>query len=325
MIRNAMLESIGENLMDKFKMVFIEFVATCNYKCLFCRTSYMYMPSTIRLSEFKDFESLIDMADQVNISGYGELALSPDFNEIINILTKHNKKIELVTNASLLTDEKIKVLENSSLDILNISLNSLNPETYKKLTTYGNLEHILSNVNKILNSKIRNIRYLQCSFVINALNFKEIKNIIDFGAENNINIRLHDLVTSIKDYDPTLLFEDNEENRKYFEECNKYGFEKLGDKYHPFQFETRRRDGEFKTIENEQFLSDIIKGCDWIDRIFNIDFYGDVYSCCWSRCKLGNIKQNTLEEIMNGEVYKDLKKNIKIGSSKYCSDCRRLG
>jgi len=308
----------------KLKKIFLEFIYTCNYECIFCRTGKYDPTKILLLKDFKNFESYIKIADLINITGTGEITLHPEFNEIIKIMTNHNKKIEFSTNGSLLTDEKIKTLEESNISILNVSLNSLDPEIYKKLTG-RDLSIVLRNLDKLFNSKLKDKKlfdkskvYLQCSFVINGYNFHEIKNFINFGMKYNINIKLGDLTASITDYDPGLLLPDNQANRDFLNECIEYA-KKQGCKFHPFKFEHRCNKS------NELKINEIIKGCEYIDNTIIIGATGTVKSCCWMPdVILGNVKTQTLDEIMNSDLYKDLRENIKAGSLKYCSKCRRL-
>jgi MoaA/NifB/PqqE/SkfB family radical SAM enzyme len=306
-----------------FKIIMIELCNTCNYHCMFCRTERNDQSKILRLKDFPDFERFIEMSEIINITGYGEVTFHPDFKEIIEILNKHNKKIDLITNGSLLTKDKIEILKKSNLNTLNISLNSIDHENYKLLSGGGNLDTVLNNLENVF--KMTNIHYLQCSFVITNINFKEIKNIIDFGVKHNINISLIDLVPELKNfYDKNLILEDNQENRDYLNECNEYAMRKLGNKYHTFDFKNRTKENGGMDNDEER-LKETITGCDYIDRIVSIGYTGEVFPCCWSHTILGNVKENSLENILNGKIYTDLKENVKIGSKKYCSNCRRLG
>jgi len=308
----------------KFKNLVINLINTCNYKCLFCRTAMPFNPQyIIRLDQFKDFESYVQMTEAMCIGGYGEITLHPDFERLINILTKNKVKIEMLTNGSMLTDDKIKILENSSLDILNISVNSLDRDNYKKLMGIDNLEKVLNNIDKVCKSELKNIQYLQCSFVINNINFHEIKNFIDFGLKYDINIRLTDLSANIKNYDPSLLLADIDENRKYLEECKEYAKQKNA-KFYTFEFQIRGIENNGAN-DNKEELNKIIKSCDLINNTLTIDFLGNIFPCCWSHTLFGNIRTNSLDEIMNSELYIDFVKHIQLGSKKYCRNCRRCG
>lgn len=311
--------------MKKFKRILLAFAPFCNYDCVFCGLGVHDTSSALRIKDFKEFDSYIQAATIVNITGYGEITMHPDFEEIIKRITQHGRRIEISTNGSLLTENRIKLLEESSLYILNISLNSLDKDIYKELTKGGSLDIVLKNIDNICKSKIKDIFYLQCSFVINKKNFHEIKNFIDFGEKYNINIKLSDLTPCIKDYDPELVIEDNKKNRAYLEECNNYGESKLGGKFHTFFFENRSKEHGGQG-NNEEHLRAIIKGCEYIDNIVSIDVDGSVRACCWHpNTILGNVKDKSLDEIMNSDIYNDLRVNVKNGTFKYCKDCRRLG
>jgi MoaA/NifB/PqqE/SkfB family radical SAM enzyme len=306
----------------KLNKIILEFNNYCNYQCSFCRSG-QGAEKILRLKDFKDFDYYIQSADMIDITGYGEITIHSDFEEIIKRITEYKKPIFFSTNGSMLTPHIIHVLEKSSLDVLNISINSLNPDIYRKLSGGHEIEPVLRNFVNVHRSKLRNIRHLQSSFVINKLNFHEIKDFIDFGLAYDIHIRFNDLTSTIKDYSPELILEDNEENRKYLKEWIVYS-QKRHCRLNYFNFE--HRNTKQNRTECKDILQGIIRGCEYIDKIIAINSDGSVKACCWTPdLNIGNVKENTLEEIMNGPIYNDLRENIKQGSFKYCENCRRLG
>lgn len=107
----------------------------CNFRCIHCCfNSGETMLREFSLDKIKDilkeFKTL--GGERIDITG-GEPLLRPDLPEIIKIGKDLNLKIELVTNGSLLTDEKLKLFKQLGLDAIAISLDGSNYETYKKI------------------------------------------------------------------------------------------------------------------------------------------------------------------------------------------------
>ncbi|MFH0806009.1 MAG: radical SAM protein [Patescibacteria group bacterium] len=319
----------------EYQNLCLDFTNVCNYRCIFCEAS-KYEPIVLRLADFKGIDDLIQRAFYLDITGYGEVTAHPDFSEIVKLLTKYNKKFSIVSNGSFL-NKHIELLANSSMYLLNISLNTLNPDTYKLLTGgKGDLNLVLNNIrdfytysDKIITTgKERFIR--QFSFVITAYNFKEMFNFIDFASQyvtDNIRIRV-----VFRGLSPTLIYskdlipEDNEEKRNYLRMVNTYALGKV--EFEGFNFDMSRvhRDKiEEKSTLSDEKLRKVVKGCQVLNNSLYIGSNGTVAACCWIKEPLGNIKQNSIEEIRNGVIYKDLARCLKEGNLKYCINCRKEG
>jgi MoaA/NifB/PqqE/SkfB family radical SAM enzyme len=55
----------------------------------------------------------------------------------------------------------------------------------------------------------------------------------------------------------------------------------------------------------------------------NVDLYGDVRLCScsvWMPTTVGNIKENTIEEILNSELASDIRQSIRNGTYEYCNE-----
>ena len=108
---------------------------TCNYRCVFCENPHMeHKINSLDKFLTPDIQKLIENAVTVDISGYGEIISNPDFKKIVDLLGTYNRQFSMSTNGALLTKDIIDFLADSSLSLLNVSLNSLDPETYAYLS-----------------------------------------------------------------------------------------------------------------------------------------------------------------------------------------------
>tara|TARA_A100001037_G_C15083291_1_gene605330 strand:- start:603 stop:1448 length:846 start_codon:yes stop_codon:yes gene_type:complete len=68
--------------------------------------------------------------------------------------------------------------------------------------------------------------------------------------------------------------------------------------------------------------------CDYVEETMTIRWNGDIVACCYdltSKLVMGNIRENTIEEIWHGEEYKTLRENLNSG--RYpdpCSNCNAI-
>jgi len=172
----------------------------CNMKCTFCSTS-----ANSPLHEYNyevELDYLIDWikeaiklkennVNNINIDSVGEPTAYPKIVELVKIC-KNLPGIEYVTmqsNGTLLTEQKIKALEEAGLDRINLSVHSLNKDLSKYLfgSEYYNIERIEKILELINNSKIE----LNLTPVyLPGMNEKDIEEIILLAKRLNCKISI---------------------------------------------------------------------------------------------------------------------------------------
>lgn len=300
--------------------LFLTLSTLCNYNCVFCNRGVK--GELIRLDEFSKFDELVYYAKMVDITGYGEITIHPDFCQIMEKFNSKNIPIRFVTNASKIDKEKATIIANSNMSELVISLNSLNSETYEKF--HGNnasLEKTQKNIDYLLS--LRPKFPVRLSFIMTSWNFEEIPNFIEYVKNYKgkiASMNCAGLISSlIFRYPPDLMVKNTAENREYLESMRMYAKECGVDA--SIAYLENQTTSEAKIVPER--LEKIIKRCDWVYNKIFIEADGSVKPCCWSRVNLGNVKESTLEEIWNGEKYTDLRRAISNGETTYCSECRR--
>lgn len=132
--------------------IFLEVSRTCNYSCPMCiRENLEELNGFMKLDIVKKIskEAAQYGATSFSLFLFGESLLNPDIYEICSILKtahKHNRLI-LTTNGSQLTSDCSKKLLKIGVDTLFISIPSLDPGEYSKLTgNRGNIDKIYQNL-----------------------------------------------------------------------------------------------------------------------------------------------------------------------------------
>ncbi|MFA5333291.1 MAG: radical SAM protein [Candidatus Nanoarchaeia archaeon] len=124
----------------------IRSITGCPLKCIYCsvdegegskkRNTYQ-VENNYLLKEINEIIKIKGIDDtEAHIDGVGEPLLNKDIVNLVKGLRK-NKNIKIIsmqTNGILLTEKLLDELENAGLDRINLSINSLNPETAKKLS-----------------------------------------------------------------------------------------------------------------------------------------------------------------------------------------------
>ena len=289
----------------------------CNYKCIFCNNPKMEKnePSLMNFLT-PDIEKIIEKAQTVDISGYGEITLSPHFKTMIELLKKYNRQFSMSSNGFSLVPETINYLNNSSLYYLTVSLNSLNPDTYKRLMGVDGLNRVLNNLDYMCN-KIKKNFHLNISVVLNELILNELEDFVRFAHINKVNsLRLTPLSTSIKDY-PSEIQISNQQN--YI--ASLINAKKLAQELQ-VKISTPNLSVDRTNIESK------IKKCNIPWKVVGIDANMNVTPCCnLGRMYMGNLKdgKEKFEDIWNGKKYWELRNSILDGSIKYCKHCVEFG
>lgn len=185
--------------------------------------------------DFQFFKNIIrkykNHINKIRFAG-GEPLLHPDICKMIKIVSPLTKDVGLVTNGLLLS-KYIKEIQDSKLPKITVSLHSLNPNTFKKITGIESKQH-----QEIINSLQQFKKFTRIKINVVILkdlntNQEELKKLIDFIIENNFNIEFIELdLGSIQHfnfgkyhYAPDRLVDDIRRIKKvYFEfddlECN---------------------------------------------------------------------------------------------------------
>jgi MoaA/NifB/PqqE/SkfB family radical SAM enzyme len=173
---------VNKSLLKRRKLSFyplslvVYLTKRCNYKCSFC-----YAQDSLNPRNFENDLSLEQMKEilnnpfgrralRVGLLG-GEPFLNRDIFALIKLLKKHGKITTVVSNASLITQEKIPLLLDSGLDVLGLSL-------------YDNNHHHVERVAQAIRGKMK--YWIQA--VVNAREIEKLEPMIEFclkiGCEN---------------------------------------------------------------------------------------------------------------------------------------------
>ena len=278
----------------------------CNFRCTFCPTGEKSLlgqynrPKGIMtfelfskiLNQVCDYQkNTVSKIKSLLLYKDGEPLLNKKLPEMIALAKELNvaENILVTSNGSYLTEELSKRLLESGLDSLRISVQSLSPEGFEKITrTKLNYEKIKSNIKKFYEIK------------------KEMKKntqvIISYvDAENH----------------------DEEVKKKFIEEFSKFSDRVI---IHPVMGWTRSDEFDWRN-GSKRILKKEIKACpDPFSRL-TVNFDGTVSVCCvdWSHGTLvGDLNKETFSNVWNGERLKEFRilhlkgEREKIGPCKNC-------
>ena len=137
----------------------------CNFKCGYCLPNGYQVDKSdnrkfLHLEEIRRLAKVFSKlgVNKIRLTG-GEPTVRNDFFEIIKIL-KHEagiKKVVITTNGYHL-DKKAKMLVDSGINGINISIDSLDRNTFKNVTGHDRLPEILKGINILQDLNFENIK-----------------------------------------------------------------------------------------------------------------------------------------------------------------------
>ncbi len=165
----------------------------CNFRCTYCMPFDEY--TWINKKEILSFEEIARLAkffvqlgvDKIRLTG-GEPLVRQDLEKLIDKLSSLSglNDLSLTTNGSLLAD-KAPALKAAGLKRINVSIDTLNPEKFKRMTKRGDLAKVLDG---LFAAKSNDLHPIKINAVIERdVNDDDIIELVEFSRENGFAIR----------------------------------------------------------------------------------------------------------------------------------------
>ncbi|MGH7833569.1 MAG: GTP 3',8-cyclase MoaA [Candidatus Binatia bacterium] len=165
----------------------------CNFRCTYCMPLDEYV--WIDKNEILTFEEIERLArlfvslgvEKIRLTG-GEPLVRKDLEKLVQKLSALQgvEELCLTTNGALLA-EKIAALKAAGLKRVNVSLDSLDPERFRKMTKRGDLAQVLKG---LFAAKEHGMSPIKLNAVVErGVNDCDILDLVDFSRENGFAIR----------------------------------------------------------------------------------------------------------------------------------------
>lgn len=165
----------------------------CNLRCIYC------MPAEgiklLRHEDILNFDEIVEVTkvavalgvDKVRITG-GEPLVRKGIVDLVQMIgaIKGIKDFAMTTNGTLL-EKHAAALANAGLQRINISLDTLDPERYKQITRFGNIEDVFKGIES---AKRAGLLPIKINCVVNeSSNEPDAVAVKKFCAENDLKVR----------------------------------------------------------------------------------------------------------------------------------------
>lgn len=166
-------------MIPKSNEVRFEVTTRCNYHCVICPREKL--TRTLEIMTFATFTFLLDKitdsSDRYEVctfSGFGEPLLDPTLIKKIEYARKKDFNVLMLTNASLLTMDKFKAIDDLGVSSIRVSFYGNSSSTYNKIHNIRD-KSSFSRIRKLL-TDIRRVK-------------KNTKLLLTYNVENDINAR----------------------------------------------------------------------------------------------------------------------------------------
>ncbi|WP_228712137.1 radical SAM/SPASM domain-containing protein [Halarcobacter ebronensis] len=275
----------------------MEITNICNLKCSFCPPKSV-PNATMSLEDFDSLNAqLKEMTNELAYHVVGDPLVLSNLEEYLNISLKHGLKVNITTTANNLQKKHFSSLMNETIKQINFSINSYNANSHKK------------SIDEYLNP---------------------ILDFIEFALEKRqhffINLRIWNLdeSRSAKEFNKEVFKRVNARFKTNIDMDEVYATKPKNIKIARMVFFNFDDYFKWPNLENEVVSQ---KGfCYGLDSHFAILSAGEVVPCCLDKdavIKLGDIKEQSLKEILNSKRAIEMKKGFKNNSlvEELCQKC----
>jgi radical SAM protein with 4Fe4S-binding SPASM domain len=305
----------------------IEFTNRCNLRCVYCASVLPgYQSQDLDLSNFDQIVRDLKKRKVRSIlaNGHGETTLVKNWHMHCMKLLDAGFEVGIITNLSKKLDPKeISVL--ARLNGIEISCDTVDPDLHAELRKGSDLEVIFSNMKRIRDEGTPRISW---SCVVSNRNVYSLPEYVQHGTGIGVD---HFVFCNLVDYGGSVQQVSKVDNPKRAISAIEEALNYLRDRSIPFHF----NGAIMETLEGSHGQS--ITKCFSKVRIgqtrdctdpwnyLQINSKGEVSPCC-NHPSIGSLSEDSLQDILNNQKIKDLRKELLTGDlDPFCLECHARG
>jgi len=298
----------------RFLNVFMDQNNCCNLRCRMCGFSDDRVADIKRHDmPFWLFERIAEdvfpRANYLALSCISEPFMTRDIPRRLDLLKRHPVPVtEIITNGTLLTRERIASVIENEVSRIGISVDGATSEVYEQIRVGAKFHRVIANIELLREMKAAagsSLPALRLLHVISELNVDQFEKFLSLAES---------LGTKFVDVRTILPFK-NATDRGTKEEAF---WEKVARCREQLEVWTRRTGVcDLGYLRHQREPIDIFderglrRTCTVASENISILFNGDVVPCtAWSRPPLGNLAEQTLEEIWNGSAARSVRREF---------------
>lgn len=172
---------------NNLNRLYLSITNKCNLNCKHCfRTAGKELKNELTAEEIKkilDSATKSVVSKQVSITG-GEPFARNDIFEILKYAYEKDLSVDISTNAILLDEEKIRILEElDNIFYMQISVDGITKESYEYIRGNNTFDKLIKSLNLIKKSKFLEQIDLMMIYLVTPKNYKEIEKLPEFAEK----------------------------------------------------------------------------------------------------------------------------------------------
>lgn len=184
---SALIDSFGRQV----RYLRLSVTDRCNLRCTYCMAEDMTFLPKSRILSLEEMVSIGQAfvalgVEKIRLTG-GEPLVRKGVVSLAENLAQLNGLRELVmTTNGVLLDQFAQPLKDAGVKRLNISIDSLNTDRFKRLTRFGELNDVLRGIKSAQQAQFERIKLN--AVVLNSINDSEVIDLARFAIENGLDI-----------------------------------------------------------------------------------------------------------------------------------------
>ncbi len=285
------------------RFIIIDPTNKCNCRCTICYRNFIELKeSDLSMDNFNKIKSFVKNAADINLMGTGEAFLNKDFLKMARVCKKYSACTFLNTNGMLVKNNLESIIY---IDNLNFSFDGGTKETFEKIRVGAKFEKVIDNI-KVVNS-LKHKPVIRLDVRVSKQNFTELPEIVKIAKNLDIkevnfmpvypmNESMNQILLSKEDSSQFKLIKDEVINLG-----NNFGIKCI------FGFSLDEISEETKSNEKHK-RPHLHCTAPW--RMIYIESTGKIRPCCILDKYMGNLNENTIEEIWNNHAYRSLRASM---------------
>lgn len=294
--------------------IHVEPTLYCNANCVMCNRQFFHKRKDqkagfLAWETFDKVRPFFPYAENVLLGGFGEALLHSDYIEMVKEIKKYGPRVYFFTNAVMLKPEIAEGLVEAKLDQICVSIGGAREETHAYVRGSDTLKEVVANLRYLSQCKRGNgNRFPSISFNVVAMNsvLPELEEIVDLAKGLDVeSLWMPHLAAHGEGMIKESPWIQVDEAKGYFRKAEQRA-KKLGIEFHPPRLD--EYSGDCRSFFQELFVA----------------WDGKVLSCALERYILGDLSEQSIEEIWNGSGYiKGRAEYFKGGIQSLCPNCIR--
>lgn len=182
-------------LIDRFnrQVTYVRLSVTdrCDFRCIYCMAEEMTFVPRAEILTLEELELVATAFVELGVSKIRLTGGEPLVRHNVMSLVKNIGQLEglneltLTTNGSQLS-KQAQALCDHGIKRINISIDSLQPERFKRITRTGDLQTVLNGIDAAINTPFKKIKLN--AVILKGRNEDEILDLVDFARSKKVDI-----------------------------------------------------------------------------------------------------------------------------------------